>query len=150
VGAGLHRGRVSADHRSMATIGMDEFVAWLEAYGSAWRNGDAKAVVGLFTDDAQYFETPFGEPIRGRDAIFRYWSAGPGSSQSDVEVVLQPLAVVERTGIARWHATFVRRSGKQVELDGCLVAEFALPGKCAVFREWWHRRERGGGAPRSE
>ena len=57
----------------------------------------------------------------------------------------EPLAVVVGVGIARWHASFVRRrSGRTVDLDGCLVAEFAGAGTCAVFREWWHRRERGG------
>jgi ketosteroid isomerase-like protein len=27
---------------------------WVEAYGRAWREKDADAVVGLFTEDAEY------------------------------------------------------------------------------------------------
>jgi hypothetical protein len=129
----------------MVPHSLSEFAAWLDAYGAAWRSGDPRAVTALFTEDAQYYEMPFGEPLRGRAAIARYWTAGPGEAQRNVDVSLLPLAMVERTGIARWHASFVRlRSGKHVELDGCLVAEFTVPGKCSVFREWWHRREREG------
>lgn len=129
----------------MTSISLHEFEEWLEAYGAAWRAGDAQAVTELFTGDAQYYETPFGDPLRGSEAIFRYWIAGPGRSQSEVSFSFQALAAVEGMGIARWQASFVRRrSGRRVELDGCLVAEFAHPGKCTVFREWWHRREPGG------
>jgi ketosteroid isomerase-like protein len=129
----------------MASISTADFNEWLVAYRAAWRSGDAEAVTALFADDAQYYETPFAEPMRGRDAIAQYWTAGPAGAQRDVEVSFQPLAVVDGLGIARWHASFVRRrSGRSVELDGCLMAEFAGPGTCAVFREWWHRRERDG------
>ena len=127
----------------MASMTPQDFRRWLDAYGAAWRAGDSRAIVALFTEDASYFEDPFGEPLRGRDAIARYWTAGPGSSQSNVEVSFHPLAQVGLVGIARWQASFVRRrSGRRVELDGCLVAEFADPVRCEVFREWWHRRER--------
>jgi ketosteroid isomerase-like protein len=128
----------------MTSISLHDLEVWLEAYGAAWRAGDAHAVTELFTGDAQYYETPFGDPMRGSEAISRYWIAGPGRSQREVSFSFQVLAVVGGMGIARWQASFVRRrSGRRVELDGCLAAEFAHPGKCTVFREWWHRREPG-------
>jgi ketosteroid isomerase-like protein len=133
--------------REMTSISLAEFEAWLNAYGDAWQAGDAQAVTRMFTEDARYHETPFNDPLLGKDAIFEYWAAGPGRAQRDVTFSHQPLAVVDGVGIAQWQATFVRvRSGNRVELDGCLLAEFASPGKCAVFREWWHRREREAGS----
>jgi ketosteroid isomerase-like protein len=131
----------------MIPISLAEFETWLNAYGAAWQAGDAQAVTGLFTEDARYHETPFNDPLLGREAIFEYWTAGPGRAQRDVRFSCQPLAVTDGVGIARWQTSFVRaRSGNEVELDGCLLAEFAYPGKCAVFREWWHRREREAGS----
>jgi len=121
---------------------LPEFKKWLDAYGAAWENGDADAAAALFTEDAAYHETPFDEPMTGIQAIHRYWTEGAAQSQKDVAFSYEALAVVGNVGLARWHASFVRiRTGKRVELDGFLLAEFAAAGKCAVFREWWHRRE---------
>jgi hypothetical protein len=126
----------------MAEIPIDEFRGWLDAYGAAWQDGDAQAAIDLFTDDAEYYENPFEDPLVGKSAIRRYWSEGAGESQSDVVFLHEAMAVVERKGLAQWQATFVRiPSGNHVELNGFLIAEFDGAGKCSVFREWWHRRE---------
>jgi hypothetical protein len=126
---------------------MNEFEKWLDAYGAAWQSGDAKAAIKLFSDEAEYYETPFDVPMVGCEAIYRYWDAGAGESQKDVLFSYQALAIVENKGLALWQASFVRiPSGNQVELDGFLAAEFDDIGKCSVFREWWHRREYKGSA----
>jgi hypothetical protein len=126
----------------MASLTNDIFAIWLEGYGSAWRTGDADAAVGLFTDSARYHETPFDEPMVGRDAIHQYWKEGAGQSQKDIQFSYDILRAGERTGIAHWRASFVRvPSGNLVHLDGILLAEFDAELKCASFREWWHRQE---------
>ncbi len=126
----------------MAELSVDEFKEWLDSYGAAWQDGDAQAAIDLFTDDAEYYETPFDDPMVGRDAIQRYWSEGAGESQKDVRFLHETMTVVGAKGLARWQATFVRiPSGNHVVLDGFLMAEFDGEAKCSVFREWWHRRE---------
>lgn len=126
-------------------ISLHEFEKWLDAYGAVWEAGDAQTAIELFTDDAEYYETPFDDPMIGRDAIQQYWSEGAGESQKEVRFLYEAVAVVEGRGFAKWEATFVRiPSGIHVELDGFLMAEFDGAGKCSVFREWWHRREREG------
>jgi len=130
----------------MAMISLHEFEKWLDAYGLAWQSGDAQAAIELFTDDAAYYENPFDDPMVGKEAIHRYWNEGAGESQEDVCYSHKALAVAESKGLAQWQATFTRLPTRnQVELDGFLVAEFDGAGKCSVFREWWHRREREGG-----
>jgi len=124
---------------------MDErrFKRWLEAYREAWEQGKPDAVVKLFADGAHYHETPFDEPMVGADAIRRYWEEGAEQGQRDVEFSYEIAAVTKRTGFAYWNATFVRvPSGRAVELDGFLRADFDADDHCTVFREWWHRRER--------
>jgi len=46
--------------------------ARLEGYRLAWETRDPKPVIKLFTEDATYQETPFSQPMRGREAIRQY------------------------------------------------------------------------------
>ena len=125
---------------------MDEigFGKWLEDYGRAWEQGDAKAVMTLFAPGAHYYETPFDAPLAGLDAIHDYWKAGAGQSQRDVRFHYSILSVTRDTGLARWTAEFRRvPSDVAVRLDGVLLARFDDGGRCVEFREWWHRQETG-------
>lgn len=125
----------------MATLTLDGFKKWLDLYGQASRDRDPQAAAELFSPDAQYFETPFDEPMIGRDAIYQYWS-GAAQSLRDVQFSYQILAVKQNLGLARWQANFVPASlGARIALDGVLLAEFDDQGKCSLFREWWHRQE---------
>jgi hypothetical protein len=123
-------------------ITVDAFADWLRRYGEAWIAGDPHAALRLFTDDAAYHEKPFEAPMRGHEAIRRYWTEGAQDGQRDVSFAAQPIGIDGDTGHARWQATFVRvPTASFVELDGVLAASFAADGRCREFREWWHRRE---------
>lgn len=118
------------------------FRAWLDAYGRAWQQGDAKTVMTLFAPGASYHETPFDPPLVGLDAIHDYWKAGAGQTQTDVEFTYEVLDFANARGIAHWRTAFVRLPARQdVRLDGVLVAHFDRSGRCKEFREWWHRQE---------
>jgi hypothetical protein len=120
---------------------MDDFRKWMDRYGKACEDGDAQFAADLFTQDAQYCETPFAEPMIGRDAICRYWSQAV-PTRRDVWFAYEILAVKENRGITLWRGKSISlRSGNEVVLDGVFLVEFAEPGKCNVFREWWHRQE---------
>ena len=135
----------------MQALSSNKFEEWLDNYGAAWQEGDARAAIELFSDGAEYYETPFDEPMVGKDAIHKYWSEGAGESQTDIRFAYEVIAVLENGGLAQWHASFVRvPSGNHVEIDGILIAEFDDGGKCLVFREWWHRRESEGGSSPSK
>jgi ketosteroid isomerase-like protein len=115
---------------------------WLQRYGDAWEHAEPAAAAQLFTEDCQYFETPFSPPACGRDGVLRYWSAVP-EGQADVSFRFRLLAVQVNTVIAHWSASFTRRaSGSRVALDGMFVLEFDERGLCRTLREWWHREER--------
>jgi len=115
--------------------------AWLTRYKNAWETKDAAAAAALFTDDALYFETPYAEPFRGRQAIADYWTRVT-ADQRDIEVTVQPLGVLASgIAVARWRATFnLISTGAEVELDGVFLLEHADREHCAVLREWWHAR----------
>lgn len=46
---------------------------WVDAYEVAWETNDPEQIGALFTEDAIYRATPFGDPISGREAIVTWW-----------------------------------------------------------------------------
>ncbi len=122
-----------------------EIQGWLDGYGAAWENGDPEQIAPMFTETASYRETPFDEPMLGRDAIKAYWQEGAADAQENLEFSSQVWAVDADTAVAGWQAKFTRiPSGVGVELDGTFRLRFVkVSGHllCESLEEWWHRRE---------
>jgi len=117
------------------------FNIWLETYSRASRENDPQVSAELFAQDAKYYETPFGEPLIGREAIRKYWEKG-AQTLKDKRSAFEILAVKANLGIARWQSNFtVIESNKHLELDCLFVVEFDDDGLCQTFREWWHIQE---------
>lgn len=127
----------------------DQADAWLRRYGDVWQTGDADAITALFTEDAVYHEDPFEPPMRGREAIRRYWQEGASDAQRDVSFGHTVWALTGEQCFAHWRASFTRvGDGSRVRLDGVFRLLFrpADDGTvlCASLQEWWHRRETAG------
>lgn len=115
-----------------------DFQAWLGDYKVAWETRDPSAAAALFTPDAEYFWTPFNAPQKGREEIAAAWD-GAVRAQKDVTFGFTVFATAGARGIAHWHTRLTSvPGGDAVELDGIVLAEFAGPGLCREFREWWH------------
>jgi hypothetical protein len=125
----------------MQTLTYEHFRRWLTIYGKASAENDPRASANLFAENAAYYETPFAEPMIGRDAIFEYWNKG-AQELKDKESTFEILSVQDNLGIARWQSKFtVIESGKRFALDCLFVIEFDDDGLCHTFREWWHIQE---------
>ena len=117
------------------------FVSWLESYGSAWRNRDPQAAADLFTDECTYQITPFVEPMRGRAAIFEYWSYA-AETERDIQFGYEVLALTPDAGLARWWASFlIVPQMLQTELNGIFLISLDADGRCQSLREWWHKKQ---------
>jgi ketosteroid isomerase-like protein len=117
------------------------FENWLDAYRRAWESRDPEAAADLFTADANYYETPFAAPARGSEGIRGYWSHAT-RYQEAIEFAYEVLATTENAGIAHWRSRFTRlTSNSAVELDGIFLVKLDADGRCAEFREWWHKIE---------
>lgn len=125
----------------MKPLELEIFNKWMETYGKASRENDPQASANLFTQDAQYYESPFNEPLIGREYIYQYWSKG-ARKLKEKEAAYEILAIRDNLGIARWRSEFtVTESGKRFALDCVFVVEFNEDGLCQTFREWWHIQE---------
>ena len=60
----------------MNPLTVAHFERWLEAYGRASAQNDPAASAALFAENAEYYETPFADPLVGREAIYQYWRLG--------------------------------------------------------------------------
>jgi ketosteroid isomerase-like protein len=126
------------------TITAGQFDDWLRAYQSAWEGRDPAAAARLFADDARYHWTPLVPPQQGPAEIAAVWASAV-AGQRDIRFTFDVFGVSGATGMATWRADFTRLPDQfKVRIEGVLSAEFGAPGKCRVFREWWHSAESPG------
>jgi hypothetical protein len=119
----------------------DAFKSWLDAYGKAWESRDAEAAAALYTENGAYQVTPFVEPMRGRKALFEYWS-NVARTEENVQFGYEILVASRELNIARWSASFVIvPQGLKTKLDGIFVISLDEQGRCTSLREWWHKQQ---------
>jgi hypothetical protein len=117
------------------------FKSWLDAYGKAWESRDAEAAAALYTENGAHRVTPFVEPMRGRKAIFEYWS-NVARTEENVKFGYEILVANRELNIARWSASFVIvPQGLKTKLDGIFVISLDEQGRCTSLREWWHKQQ---------
>jgi hypothetical protein len=109
---------------------------WIDAYGRAWREQDADAVVGLFTEDALYRSSPFRAPGVGSEGIRDYWTRAT-STQEGLDIRFGTPVVQGNKVCVEWWAV-MRDEGEEITLPGCLLLRFAADGRCEELREYWH------------
>ena len=118
------------------------FESWLNAYGRAWESRNPEAASGLFAEDGIYQVTPFDEPLRGREAIFEYWST-VAQTEECIEFRYEILVTNAQLNIAKWSASFVIvPHGLHTKLDGIFLISLNEEGRCKSLREWWHKEQR--------
>ena len=116
------------------------FAEWLEGYRTAWEQRDPALAAALFTEDASYRETPYDEPMQGREAIRDYW-ARVVAGQKDVRFTYEIFACAGAEGVCRWHAAFTGvPGGEAINLDGIFRCRFADQRHVDRLEEWWHIR----------
>lgn len=113
--------------------------AWSERLAAAWERGDADAAAALFAEDVLYAESPFGPPLRGREAVRGYWREMLAGMR-DVRAELEPLAVSGARALVAWRARYRTPEGAAREVAGVSVGDFE-GGVPASWREWWMARD---------
>lgn len=110
----------------------------LDRFGEAWQGGDVDGIVSLFTPDAVFLETPFGERSVGSEAIRAYWKDVP-LNQADVTFRSGEIYVAGPWFATEFRCTYRRRrTGEWVDARGAIFCE-TKDGKISEMRMYWHR-----------
>ena len=114
---------------------------WLDNYVEAWRTYDELKINALFSEDARYFYSPYGDPVIGRSAIVANWLENrdaPGTYQAQY----RPLVVEGNTAVANGRSTYYEPDGKTYlrEYDNIFLLRFDDSGRCTEFTEWFMQK----------
>ena len=60
-----------------SSIPAARFRELVDTFALGWSKAQVDTIGSLFTPDAVFIETPFAEPLRGSEAILKYWSDVP-------------------------------------------------------------------------
>ena len=109
---------------------MDEAAVreWVSGYERAWRGLDSAAITALFTEQAQYFDSPYETPRVGHDAIAAEWN-DPRPFSLDVESVLVD-------GVRAVVRVRVNYSEPDQEYLDLWELDFDASGRVERFVEW--------------
>ena len=131
---------------------------FMAAYKRVWEGQDSEGFAGLFTDDGQYWNTPF-QCQDTFDLRKTYWDRI--KLQEDISLRYEVLADKISSGIAHWHVEYQvasedlfeiwakstgtgipgRKPGDllpRLNLDGVLIGEFDRDGLATNVRIFWH------------
>jgi ketosteroid isomerase-like protein len=104
---------------------------WMSGYRTAWESNDPADIARLFTADALYYNEPFGEPSRGREAIIQSWIErrdAPGSTTFTRTL----LAATDELAFVQGETDY-----GSIKYSNLWVLRFAPSGEAREFTEWW-------------
>lgn len=118
-----------------------QVAAWLRSFGRAWERRDIALAGSLFTPDARYQDSPFTEPLIGRESIITHWAAIP-ENQEEIHFQYTVLGCTADVGFAEWKASFIHKANRQAyQISGIVSLELDAKGLCRNLREWWYRKQ---------
>ncbi len=111
----------------------------VDEFGRGWAKGKTDVLMGVFADDPVFVETPFSDPLRGREAVRGYWEEVP-LNQSEITFTSGEIFAVGPWFSAEFHLVFRRRrTGEWVEARGAMFCE-TDGAKITEMRMYWHRK----------
>jgi ketosteroid isomerase-like protein len=113
----------------------DDVQRWLDDYIAAWVSYDADEIRELFTEEAEYRDRPWAEPVVGRDAIVGDWLENrdaPGTYSAHYA----PYAVDGDRAVAVGESRYTHPDGSLRTLyHNVYLLGFDTDGRCSSFTE---------------
>jgi mannose-6-phosphate isomerase-like protein (cupin superfamily) len=126
---------------SAGPVDHDRFLAWLDVYERLWRTAGAAGLDALFSEDAQYLQSPYEPPHSGLAEIAAMWEATRDGPDEAFTMERSVVAVDGDTGIARVVVCY----GEPVtqEYTDLWLVRFDDTGRATRFEEWPYWPSRG-------
>jgi uncharacterized protein (TIGR02246 family) len=115
-------------------VDREDLRRWIDGYVRAWRTPGTDGLASVFTPDATYLAAPFDPPVRGLEAIARFWEAERESAEEVFTFDWEPVAVDGSVGVARVDVRYgnpVARTYRDL-----WIVTLADDGRCSGFEEW--------------
>ena len=110
----------------------------IDTFGQGWSRGDVDLLVSVFAEDVVFIETPFSEPLRGAEAVRRYWLEVP-LYQSEIAFSSGEIFAAGAWFSTEFKCVFRRkRTGEWVDARGAIFCE-TRGEKITEMRMYWHR-----------
>jgi ketosteroid isomerase-like protein len=111
----------------------------IDTFGQGWSRANVDLVMTVYAPDAVFVETPFAEPLRGTDAIRRYWLDVP-LHQSEIRFSSGEIYAAGPWFSTEFKCVFRRkRTVEWVEARGAIFCE-TQGGLISEMRMYWHRK----------
>ncbi|MFT3865184.1 MAG: nuclear transport factor 2 family protein [Solirubrobacterales bacterium] len=119
------------------SIDREQALDFLERYRTCWEAWDLEGFLGLFTEDAVYFEHPVDETLVGREELGRYFRREQREGGEATVRMGRPMVEGDQL-VAEFWVTMIR--GEQdATLSGCFFARLdPARGGCTFYRQYWH------------
>ena len=112
--------------------------ALIDTFGNGWARPNVDQIMSVFAPFAVFLETPFSEPLRGTDAIRRWWLDVP-YSQSEITFSSGEIYAAGPWFSTEFKCVFWRkRTGEWVDARGAIFCE-TDGGLISEMRLYWHR-----------
>jgi ketosteroid isomerase-like protein len=110
----------------------------IEIFGQGWSRGDVDALMSVYAPDVVFLETPFSQPVRGTEAVRRYWLDVP-LHQSEIDFSFGEIFAAGPWFSTEFKCVFRRkRTGEWVDARGAIFCE-SDGEKITEMRMYWHR-----------
>jgi ketosteroid isomerase-like protein len=110
----------------------------IDDFGQGWSRGNVDLLMSVFAADMVFVETPFSEPLRGAEAVRRYWLEIP-LHQSEVTFSSGEIFAAGPWFSTEFKCVFRRkRTGEWVDARGAIFCE-TDGAKITEMRMYWHR-----------
>lgn len=110
----------------------------IETLARGWSKGRVETIISVFHEQAIFLETPFSQPLQGREAI-RGWASDIPYHQSEAKFTTGETFIAGPWFATEFKLVFRRRkTGEWVDARGSLFAE--TDGTLITeLRMYWHR-----------
>jgi ketosteroid isomerase-like protein len=113
--------------------------AWLNRYVDAWRANDPALIGALFSEDVVYHADPFGDPLRGRQAIVDAWLGEEMPTSFRTEY--RPELVDGTRVFASGQTEYFNKDGSRHSFwANAFLLWFDDAGRCREYREWYMKK----------
>jgi ketosteroid isomerase-like protein len=110
----------------------------IDRFGQGWSRGDVDLLMSIYATDVIFLETPFSQPMRGSEAVRRYWLEVP-LHQSEINFSFGEIFTAGPWFGTEFKCVFRRkRTGEWVDARGAIFCE-TDGEKITEMRMYWHR-----------